>query len=63
MGGNFIAEAWTELAIALLTISLRLYFSITQRGWREMTGDDYLMVLAGVSISIQAMRASNPYTR
>lgn len=62
MGGNFIAEAWTELAIALFTISLRLYFSITQRGWREMTGDDYLMVFAGVSVFIQAMRASNPHT-
>ena len=49
MAGNFIIEAWTELAIALLTIILRLYFSITQRGWRGMTLDDYLMVLAGVS--------------
>ena len=49
MGNNFIVEAWTELAIAVLIIILRLYFSITQRGWRAMTLDDYLMVLAGVS--------------
>lgn len=51
MAGNFIIEAWTELAIAMLTIILRLYFSIAQRGWKAMTVDDYLMVLAGVSAS------------
>ncbi|CAN9176266.1 unnamed protein product [Alternaria alternata] len=57
MGGNFIVEAWTELAIAVLTIVLRLYFSITLRGWRAMTLDDYLMVLAGTFYLVETIAA------
>lgn len=49
MAGNFIIEAWTELAVALVFIMLRLYFRLTQVGLRGMTLDDFLMVFAGVS--------------
>lgn len=51
MGDDFTIEAWTELALAVLSIFLRLYFSITQRGWTALNLDDYLMVVAGVRIS------------
>ncbi|KAF3003712.1 hypothetical protein E8E13_009128 [Curvularia kusanoi] len=57
MGGNFIIEAWTELAIAILAIVLRLYFGITQRGWRALTLDDYLMVLAGAFYLVETTAA------
>ncbi|KAF2679284.1 hypothetical protein K458DRAFT_346923 [Lentithecium fluviatile CBS 122367] len=46
-GENFLAEAWSELAIALCTIGLRLYFRITQVGIRKLGVDDYLMICAG----------------
>ena len=52
MATNFIAEAWSELAIALVFICLRLYFRLTQTGWRGMTWDDLLMVFAGVSTMV-----------
>lgn len=52
MRGDFIIEAWMKLAIALLTIILRLYFSITQKRWRALTLYDSLMVLAGVILEI-----------
>jgi hypothetical protein len=49
MGSHFIVEAWTELAIAILVILLRLYSSFIRGGFREMKIDDYLMILVGVS--------------
>jgi hypothetical protein len=48
MTANFIIEAWTELAIGIVFILLRLYFRFTQVGLRGMTWDDFLMVFAGV---------------
>jgi hypothetical protein len=48
MVGNFIAEAWSELALGLVFILLRLYFRFTQVGLRGMTLDDFLMIVAGV---------------
>jgi hypothetical protein len=49
MAENFLAEAWSELAIALIAIGLRFYWRITQYGWRKLGWDDLLMVCAGVS--------------
>jgi hypothetical protein len=48
-GENFLAEAWSELAIAICVIGLRLYYRISQVGFRKLAADDYLMVCAGVS--------------
>jgi hypothetical protein len=49
MATNFIAEAWTELAIAIVFIGLRLYFRYTHTGLHGMGWDDLLMIFAGVS--------------
>jgi hypothetical protein len=49
MMDNFIAEAWSELAIGVVFIFLRLYFRYTQVGLRGMALDDFLMIFAGVS--------------
>ena len=49
MATNFIAEAWTQLAIAIVFIGLRLYFRYTHTGLQGMGWDDLLMVFAGVS--------------
>lgn len=51
--GKFIIEAWTELALGLVFIMLRLYFRYSQVGLRGMTLDDFLMILAGVSDSMK----------
>ncbi len=62
MASNFIIEAWTELTVATLTIILRLYSSVTHKGWRAMTLDDYLMVLAGVSSSFGDTHMCLPFS-
>jgi hypothetical protein len=49
MAENFLAEAWSELAIALIFICLRFYWRISHVGWRKIEWDDILMVCAGVS--------------
>lgn len=49
MAEDFIAEAWSCLAIALTIIGLRLYFRIYNSGLRGLGWDDLLMVGAGVS--------------
>ena len=45
---NFIAEAFSLLAIGLIVIGLRLYSRCLSIGLRRLAADDYLMVLAGV---------------
>ncbi|KAH7406988.1 hypothetical protein DE146DRAFT_778586 [Phaeosphaeria sp. MPI-PUGE-AT-0046c] len=57
MAGNFIVEAWTELAIALVFIMLRLYFRLTQVGLRGMTLDDFIMVFAGALYTVETTAA------
>ncbi|KAF1944973.1 hypothetical protein EJ02DRAFT_478907 [Clathrospora elynae] len=54
---NFIAEAWSELAIGLVFIALRLYFRYTQAGWRGLRMDDYLMVFAGILYVFETLAA------
>ena len=48
MAENFVAEAFTLLAIGLVVIGLRLYSRCLSVGVRRLAPDDYLMVVAGV---------------
>ncbi|KAF2828006.1 hypothetical protein CC86DRAFT_465801 [Ophiobolus disseminans] len=54
---SFIAEAWTELAIGICFICLRLYFRATQVGFRGMTLDDFLVVVAGIFYVVETLAA------
>lgn len=56
---NFLAEAWSELALALIAIGLRLYFRITHVGIRKLGWDDLLMVCAGVSALVPSLQWKN----
>jgi len=47
--GDFVTEAFTLLAIALVVIGLRTYARSTSAGIRNFQIDDYLMLVAGVS--------------
>lgn len=47
--GDFVTEAFTLLAIALVAIGLRTYARSTSAGIRNFQIDDYLMLVAGVS--------------
>ena len=49
MAENFIAEAFSLLAIGLVIIALRLYSRVLTVGFRHLAADDYLMIIAGVS--------------
>jgi len=46
---NFIAEAFSLLAIGLLVITCRLYSRVLTVGFRNLAADDFLMIIAGVS--------------
>ena len=48
MAENFVAEAFTLLAIGLIVIGLRLYSRCLSVGFRRLAPDDYLMIIAGV---------------
>ncbi|KAL5117972.1 hypothetical protein ACEQ8H_004117 [Pleosporales sp. CAS-2024a] len=54
---SFIMEAWTELAIGIVFILLRLYFRYLQVGLRGMTVDDFLMILAGALYIVETTAA------
>ena len=45
---NFLAEAFTLLAVGLVVIALRLYSRCVSVGVRRLAWDDFLMVVAGV---------------
>ncbi|KAI9872230.1 MAG: hypothetical protein M1830_001881, partial [Pleopsidium flavum] len=57
MAENFVAEAWSTLAIALVFIFLRLYARISLFGFRKLALDDALMVLAGLSYTAETTAA------
>lgn len=48
MAENFIAEAFTLLAIALVVIALRWVSRVLTVGFSNLAVDDYLMIIAGV---------------
>lgn len=48
MAENFIAEAFSLLALSLIFIALRIYSRWSSVGFRQLAADDYLMVVAGV---------------
>lgn len=49
MAGNFIAEAFSLLAISLVVIVLRWISRVMTVGFARLAADDYLMIVAGVS--------------
>ena len=50
---NFVAEAFSLLAIGLVVIGLRLYSRCLSVGVRRLAPDDYLMVVAGVCCRVK----------
>ena len=60
--GDFVTEAFTLLAIALVLIALRTYARTTSAGIRNFQIDDYLMLVAGVSTRLSCpVRCSGLY--
>lgn len=49
MAENFLAEAFSFLAIGLVVIVLRWISRVMTVGFARLAADDYLMVIAGVS--------------
>lgn len=47
--GDFVTEAFTLLAVAIVLIALRTYARATSAGIRNFELDDYLMLVAAVS--------------
>lgn len=52
MAENFVAEAFSLLAIGILIIILRLISRIITVGIRKLAADDFLMIVAGVRLMI-----------
>lgn len=48
MAENFIAEAFSLLAIGLIVIALRWVSRLMTVGFTNLAFDDYLMIVAGV---------------
>ena len=48
MAENFIAEAFSLLAIGLVVIALRWVSRLMTVGFSNLAMDDYLMIVAGV---------------
>ena len=48
MAENFVAEAFSLLAIGIVIIVLRLVSRIITVGVRKLAADDFLMIVAGV---------------
>lgn len=48
MADNFVAEAFTLLAIGLVVIALRWISRLLTVGFSKLAADDYLMIIAGV---------------
>lgn len=57
MATDFVIGAWTELALVLVSILLRLYFRFTQVGLMGMTWDGYLVVLARILYALETAAA------
>jgi hypothetical protein len=56
---NFIAEAFSLLAIGLLVIACRLYSRVLTVGFRNLAADDFLMIIAGVGICLADERSES----
>ncbi|KAK4234864.1 hypothetical protein C8A03DRAFT_18304 [Achaetomium macrosporum] len=57
MSDSFVTEAFTLLGVGLFIIGLRLYVRISQAGFKRLHADDYLMVVAAVTYSIETYLA------
>ncbi|KAI4274971.1 MAG: hypothetical protein LQ337_003535 [Flavoplaca oasis] len=62
MAGNFIAEAFTLLAIGIVVIALRWVSRLMTVGFTHLAWDDYLMIVAGVSQIPTALRGGGRQT-
>lgn len=51
MSDNFVAEAWTYLAIDIVVVGIRSVARWRQQGLQGLAMDDFLMVIAIVSSS------------
>lgn len=47
-------EAFLLMALGVMVIALRMFARIKLVGFKKLQVDDYLMVVAGVSISLQS---------
>ncbi|PGH08076.1 hypothetical protein AJ79_06076 [Helicocarpus griseus UAMH5409] len=54
---NFVAEAWTLLAVSIVMIGIRLYARLSMLGIRKMAVDDGLMVFAGILYTAETVAA------
>ncbi|KAF7543930.1 hypothetical protein G7046_g9902 [Stylonectria norvegica] len=54
---DFTTEAFTLLGIGLSVIGLRTYARITAVGFRRLEADDYLMIVAAITYSIETALA------
>ncbi|KAL8706687.1 MAG: hypothetical protein Q9201_000321 [Fulgogasparrea decipioides] len=64
MAENFIAEAFSLLAISLVVIALRWLSRVLSVGFRKLAVDDYLMIVAGALYSAEttvAYYVGNPW--
>ncbi|PWY75936.1 hypothetical protein BO83DRAFT_436661 [Aspergillus eucalypticola CBS 122712] len=52
-GDDFVVEAFTLLAIAIVTIAIRIVARWFTAGWKNFMLDDYLMPLAGVVYGLE----------
>lgn len=52
---SFTIEAWTYLAIDLVVVGVRVVARWRQMGIRNLSPDDFLMVIAGVSPSRESL--------
>ncbi len=57
----FVREAFALLGVGLSVIGLRLYVRISASGWRNLHADDYLMIVAAVSILVRLCFWLRPY--
>ncbi|KAL8944130.1 MAG: hypothetical protein Q9216_000635 [Gyalolechia sp. 2 TL-2023] len=53
MAENFVAEAFTLLAIGLVVIALRWLSRLLTVGFSKLAADDYLMIIAGALYSAE----------
>lgn len=55
MAENFVAEAFTLLAIGIVIVILRLVSRVITVGIRKLAADDYLMVVALVRFKVRVV--------
>lgn len=57
MATNFVAESWTYLGIALVTVGLRIGSRCHTAGFLKLNPDDYLMIVAALLYTAETATA------